>query len=117
MPNIYVALLHYPVMNKNGDVIESAITNLDLHDISRAAKTYGVNGYYVATRLADQVELARRIIGHWTHGAGADYNPARRSALELIRIAESLEDIVQHIAGQDHFGIHFFHHFIRIGFW
>ena len=101
MPNIYIALLHHPVMNKNGDVIESAITNLDLHDISRAAKTYGVKGYYVATRLVDQVKLARRIIGHWTNGAGADYNPARRSALELIRIAESLEDIVQHIAGQE----------------
>ena len=101
MPNIYVALLHYPVMNKNGDVITSAITNLDLHDISRAAKTYGVKGFYVVTRLADQIVLAKRIIGHWTHGTGADYNPARRSALELIRIEESLADVIQHIAGQE----------------
>jgi len=101
MPNIYVALLHYPVMNKNGDVITSAITNLDLHDISRAAKTYGAKGFYVVTRLADQIVLAKRIIGHWTHGTGADYNPARRSALELIRIEESLADVIQHIAGQE----------------
>ncbi|MBT8351253.1 MAG: RNA methyltransferase, partial [Deltaproteobacteria bacterium] len=38
--NLYVALVHYPVVNKNGDVIASAVTNLDLHDIARAAKTY-----------------------------------------------------------------------------
>jgi hypothetical protein len=101
MPNIYLALVHYPVINKHGDVIASAITNLDLHDISRAAKTYGVSGYYVITRLVDQKALAKRIIGHWTDGAGADYNPARRSALEMIRIEESLEDAIRHICGQE----------------
>jgi hypothetical protein len=101
MPNLYVALLHYPVMNKNGDVITSAITNLDLHDISRAAKTYGARKFYVVTRLADQIELAGRIIGHWTNGAGAEYNPARRSALELIRIIESLEDAVSQIGKRE----------------
>ena len=101
MPNLYVALIHYPVMNKNGDVIASAITNLDLHDISRAAKTYGVKGFYIATRLVDQIALTKRIVEHWTSGAGADYNPARRSALELIRIKESLEDVVSHIGAQE----------------
>jgi len=45
MPNIYVALAHYPVVNKNGDIIASAVTNLDLHDISRAAKTSGLARY------------------------------------------------------------------------
>ena len=101
MPNIYLVLVHYPVVNKNGDVIASAVTNLDLHDISRAAKTYGVKGFYVSTRLADQIELTKRIVGHWTSGAGADYNPARRSALELIRIKASLEDVVSHIGKQE----------------
>ena len=101
MPNLYLALVHYPVVNKNGDVIASAVTNLDLHDIARAAKTYGVKGFFVATRLADQIELIKRIIGHWTNGAGADYNPARRSALELIRTKESIEDVVSHIDAEE----------------
>ncbi len=30
---LYVALVHYPVVNKNNEVISSAVTNLDLHDI------------------------------------------------------------------------------------
>ncbi|MBT8330951.1 MAG: RNA methyltransferase, partial [Deltaproteobacteria bacterium] len=42
MSNLYAALIHYPVVNKNGATIASALTNLDLHDISRATKTYGL---------------------------------------------------------------------------
>lgn len=97
MPKIYVALVHYPVINKSGDIIVSAVTNLDLHDISRAAKTYGVKQFYVVTPLRDQIALAKRIISHWTSGAGAAYNPIRRSALELIRIKESLAEVANDI--------------------
>jgi len=97
MPKLYVALTHYPVVNKNGDTIASALTNLDLHDISRAAMTYGVKSFYVVTPLDDQQILARRIISHWTRGAGADYNPARRRALELIRVKQSIEDAAKDI--------------------
>ena len=60
MPNLYVALTHYPVINKRGDIIASALTNLDLHDISRAAKTYGVKSFYVVTPLSDQKVLAKK---------------------------------------------------------
>jgi hypothetical protein len=97
MPNLYVALAHYPVVNKNDTVIASAITNLDLHDIARAAKTYGVKSYYVVTPLEDQQVLAKKIISHWVAGAGADYNPSRGSALELIIIKSSLAETAEHI--------------------
>jgi len=97
MPNLYVALTHYPVVNKNGDIITSAVTNLDLHDISRAAKTYGVKSFYVVTPLKDQQVLAQRIIAHWTAGTGAAYNPARRRALETIKVVDSISDVVEDI--------------------
>ena len=97
MPNLYVALAHYPVVNKSGDIITSAVTNLDLHDISRAAKTYGVKTFYVVTPLKDQQVLAHRIIAHWIDGAGAVYNPARRRALETIKVVDSIADVVEDI--------------------
>ena len=97
MPNLYVALTHYPVVNKSGDIITSAVTNLDLHDISRAAKTYGVKSFYVVTPLKDQQVLAQRIIAHWTDGTGATYNPARRCALETIKVIDSIADAVDDI--------------------
>ncbi|MBT8354926.1 MAG: RNA methyltransferase, partial [Desulfofustis sp.] len=56
-PELAIALLHHPVLNKQGETIGSAVTNLDLHDISRAARTYGVKNYFVATPFEDQLEL------------------------------------------------------------
>ena len=97
MPKLYVALTHYPVVDKRGDIIASAVTNLDLHDISRAAKTYGVNSFYVVTPLRDQQVLTRRITAHWIDGAGAAYNPARRRALETIKVVDSIADVVEDI--------------------
>jgi len=99
MPNLYLALTHYPVINKRGDIIASALTNLDIHDISRAAKTYGVKSFYLVTPLSDQKVLAKKIIAHWTGGAGAVYNPDRRSALELIKVKASIIDVVEDIKG------------------
>ena len=95
--NLYVALTHYPVVNKNGDIIASAVTNLDLHDMSRAAKTYGVRSFYVVTPLADQKALIDRIVSHWVKGTGSKYNPKRREALELISIKNSLDEVKDHI--------------------
>jgi hypothetical protein len=101
MPKLYVALTHYPVVDKNGNVIASALTNLDLHDISRAAKTYGLRSFFVVTPLEDQKELAKRIITHWTDGFGGAYNPNRRSALELIRIKDSLSAVCDEVAAEE----------------
>lgn len=100
-PNLYVALTHYPVINKNGDTIASAVTNLDLHDISRLSRTYGVRAFYVITPLEDQKILVERIVSHWVKGVGADYNPKRREALELIRIRDSLRDVTAHIRSSE----------------
>ena len=101
MPKLYVALIHYPVVNKNGKTIASALTNLDLHDISRAAKTYGLEAFFVVTPLEDQKDLVKKIVSHWTSGIGAEYNPKRRSALELIRVYDSLPEALDRIAAME----------------
>jgi tRNA (guanine37-N1)-methyltransferase len=94
---LYLGLLHYPVYNKNGRRIASAITSFDLHDLSRLAKTYGVKRFFVITPLTDQQELAERIVRHWTAGYGAGYNPDRKEALELVAVLPSLEDGLQEV--------------------
>lgn len=97
--NLYLALIHHPVYNKNGEVIASAVSNLDLHDISRAAKTYGAQAFYVVTPLEDQRELARMIVSHWTEKAGARYNPHRKAALKLVRVVATLDAAIDDISG------------------
>ena len=93
-----MALVHYPVINKRGDVIASAVTNLDIHDIARAVRTYNARKFYIITPLEDQTELVKTLISHWTEGAGAAYNPKRREALETVVIRQSLETVYQDIA-------------------
>jgi tRNA (guanine37-N1)-methyltransferase len=87
----YLALLHHPVFDRAGKVVTTAITNLDLHDIARAARTYGLAGYFVVTPLRSQRELARRIVGHWREGHGAVVNEKRREALSLVEVTDSLQ--------------------------
>ena len=99
MYRLYVALVHYPVVNRRGEVIASALTNLDLHDIARAAKTYGVQAYFVVTPVDDQRVLAERIVAHWTTGPGAELVPDRRRALELVRVTMSVAEVIETITG------------------
>ena len=78
--NIHLALVHFPVYNKSRDVIVSSVTTLDVHDISRACRTYGVGTFYVITPLKTQREMLERLVSHWLTGHGAEYNPTRKEA-------------------------------------
>lgn len=88
-----LALVHYPVSNKNGEKIGSAITNLDVHDIARACRTFGVDRFYLVTPYRDQQEIAREILLHWQKGYGALYNGKRKEALELVEICDDLDEL------------------------
>lgn len=94
MAPLYIALLHHPIYNKNGAVVTTAVTNLDVHDIARLAKVYGLRAFYVVTPVVTMRRLVTRIIDHWKTGMGADYNPTRKEALELVRLTETLETTI-----------------------
>lgn len=92
--NLAVALLHYPVYNKHHQVITTAFTNLDIHDIARTARTFGISRYYLISPSEEQQQLIGRIVTHWDSGWGAGYNPDRREALSIVRGVASLQDAV-----------------------
>jgi hypothetical protein len=95
---LYIVLLHYPVYNKEGKIVTTAIANMDIHDIARLAKTYGVQGFYIVNPILEQRNRAEEIISHWREGYGANYNKFRKAAFELIRTTESLPDLFADIA-------------------
>ncbi|MEE4362586.1 MAG: RNA methyltransferase [Desulfotignum sp.] len=97
MDNLYLALVHFPVVNKKNEPIGSALTTIDLHDMARASMTFGVRGFYVVTPFQDQADLADQVIRHWTHGTGGRLNPSRKQALELVRVTQTFEAAVQQI--------------------
>lgn len=98
--HIYVALLHYPVYDKNERIVATSITNYDIHDISRVVRTYALGGYYMVTPLISQQELCRRIIRHWVEGFGSRYNQTRQEAFTTTHLASSLQEVVEQLREQ-----------------
>jgi hypothetical protein len=99
---LYLALLHFPVYDKHRHVVTTAVTNMDIHDIARVGRTYGVRRFYVVTPVDALRDLAARIIAHWETGWGATYNRTRKDALEIVGLTEDLERTivdVEHDAG------------------
>jgi len=90
---LYVGLLHWPSMDKNGEEITTSITNLDLHDLARVCLTYGVNTLYIVHPNDAQLSFARRIMDHWLVGYGSEYNPIRKRAFEIVKLVKEIEDI------------------------
>lgn len=90
--NLAIALLHYPVYNKHREIVTTALTNLDLHDIARASRTFGLDRFYIVSPSEEQRNMALRITGHWQEGWGAAYNADRKEALEIVRVSASLAD-------------------------
>jgi hypothetical protein len=95
-----VALLHYPVYDKNRQIVATAVTNLDIHDIARGARTYGADRYYVVTPVAEQQRLVQRVIDHWQQGWGATYNPKRKAALDIVAVMPDLGAVIDDIAAR-----------------
>jgi hypothetical protein len=98
--DITVALVHYPVLNRHGDTVTTAVTNLDIHDLARAAATYGVRGATLVTPIAQQRSLIERIVEHWVDGEGRKLNPFRARAFERVDVAPSVEALVARLTAE-----------------
>lgn len=96
-PEVHIALLHYPVLNKEGTIVSTAVTNLDIHDNARSSRTFGVKSYHIVTPLDAQVELVSRILTHWKDGFGARRVPNRVDAMNLVRISRTFDDVLTSI--------------------
>ena len=97
MSPVYCALVHHPVLDRAGDEVTTSVTNLDVHDIARSARTYGLRGYYVVNPIDAQHPVVQKIIDHWSIGAGVRRFPERTEAIGLVRIVRSIDDAIAEI--------------------
>jgi hypothetical protein len=97
---VAIALVHHPVLDGAQAIVTTAVTNLDVHDLSRSARTYGCSDYFVTHPIAAQRELVTRIQEHWTSGSSGRRIPDRREALRVLRVVESLEEAVDRMGGR-----------------
>ncbi len=96
-----IALVHHPVLDGQGAIVTTAVTNLDVHDLARSARTYGCSDYFVVHPIAAQRELVERIRAHWTEGSSGRRIPDRREALSVLRVVESLDQALHALGGRD----------------
>jgi hypothetical protein len=98
---VYLGLVHYPIYNKNGEVITTAITNFDIHDIARTSRTYDIKKYFIIHPHESQAALAKEIIEYWQDGFGGEYNPDRREALSILDVVPDIAKAVQYIKDKE----------------
>lgn len=98
---VYAALIHYPVLDRRGEKSTAAVTGLDLSDIARSCRTYGIDRFLVATPLSSQRELVKTVARHWTEGGGGRANPARKEAFSRLKTAASLFRAIEWITKRE----------------
>ena len=91
VPRLAIGLVHYPILDRQKDIVATNITNFDIHDIARAATVYGVERYYLIHPLKEQLMFVDRILDHWRVGEGSRFNPYRKTALTGVYTAPTVE--------------------------
>jgi hypothetical protein len=93
----YIGLVHSPILSKDGKEITTSVTNLDIHDISRSARTFGFKRYFLITPIKNQQAMVKKILGFWETDNGQIYNPDRREALAEAEVIDSIEAAIAEI--------------------
>lgn len=96
MANLYVALMHFPMKSLKGGVVATAITSLDVVDIARSCRTYGIKRYFIVHPLESQREIVHRILEFWL-----EERPSRKEAVRIVSVQEDLEGCYQEVAREE----------------
>jgi len=95
IPPHYVILMHSQVMLAGDIEGTSSVTSLDIHDIARSARTYGISKYFIVTPLLDQQRIVKKLLHFWQTDIGIDYNAQRHDALKNVSLVGSLDEALQ----------------------
>lgn len=105
IPPHYTALMHSDVLIGANDgqtvVGNSSVTSLDIHDIARSARTYGIQHYFIVTPLQDQAQIVQTLLDFWQTGVGLSYKPQRSDAVKSVSIAQTLDQAVAEIEAKE----------------
>ncbi len=101
LPSHYLVLMHDQInLGTTGRVGTTSIMSIDIHDIARSCKTYGIKKFYLVSPLKDQQEMVARFLSFW-HKEGPEYRADRHSAINLVAVKDSLDQVVADIQEQE----------------
>ena len=94
MPNHYVALMHGGITQADGSEGTTSVTSIDIHDLARSAKTFGIEHYFIVTPLLDQQKIVGQLLEFWQEGAGVTYREDRHRALKEVSSVVDLDAVI-----------------------
>lgn len=98
IPSHYVALMHTGIVTADSDQEgTTSVTSIDIHDLARSTKTYGIEHYFVVTPLDDQKKIVGKLLDFWQEGAGVTYREHRHEALKSVSCVDSLSLVIEDI--------------------
>ena len=77
------------------------MTSLDIHDIARSCRTYGIKGYHIVTPLLDQQKIVRTLLDFWQTGGGIEYNASRHEAVKSVSLVGDFKQVVADIEAKE----------------
>ena len=90
--DLNVTLLHDKMVDKTGRLVTTSVTSIDVHDISRSCRTYGIRQFFVSHPSQTVRALVRTLREHWEGEFGSSYNPNRQDALSVMSIVGELDE-------------------------
>lgn len=99
-----MVLLHHPVTNRLGNLTTTAVTNMDIHDLSRTCRTYEVDHFFLVSPLEGQEGVVDRILSYWGSETAKEWHPDRAEALSRTRFLTDF-DLVRKELGEHYPGL------------
>ena len=97
LSNAYLALVHYPIQNIKGETIKTSLTNLDIQDIARSCKAYGIKKYFITHPIKEQRMLGQNVLDYWEKSPNIKNSSTKHSALENVEINNSIKSTIRTI--------------------
>lgn len=101
IPSHYAILMHADVLLPGGITGTSSVTSLDIHDIGRSARTFGIKKYILVTPLEDQKKIIQKLLNFWLDPVGIEYNRHRHEALSYVVLVNNLEEALEYIKKEE----------------
>ncbi|ADC89502.1 Protein of unknown function DUF2168 [Thermocrinis albus DSM 14484] len=95
--NVFIALLHYPAMAKDGKIIITSFTTMDLHDIARPARAYEINTFYIVQPVDAQRYIIQKQIDYWLSEEGRKTNPTRHEVVSMVKLLYTYDEVIEDI--------------------
>ena len=101
IPRHYVVLMHGDVLVRSGEAGTTSVTSIDLHDIARTCKTYGIEDFFAVTPLKDQQEIVKTFLEFWRSDQGKKFNHTRTESTSLLQLASTFEEVLSAIEAKE----------------